>query len=520
MQIKAIKYGPIFLLLLWILCSFGCRHSSHQEKINSSLSIKEGAGIENIELNRSTKEDVIAYFGKDFTSVIHNQYSIEMVYHTLGCSFYYLISDPKKQIQFIDVRPNFNGKTEKGFDIKTMTLSDVFRLYGNPDWRFSDKSKQIEATYSNLGIGFSFSKREKLPANFPDSYSLDDINIHRMFFKYFTSKYGKSKIDTIEIYTINPKIHRVLLGRSSIDSVFRIKLSQKTISFLDHRILLTVKPFDNKATIIREDALTFKKNGQCFYMDVADLNQFASAKMLSDIKDLYSNKKRQQLDYTIQQINGEKGLKVYYVEQKQLNVNDDIVLAQAYVINTDNTIMRVDYTINSNAISNIKSYRQLALQLTQHLQAGSRRTDVIAKTLSFSFDKTRIHVQKPANIIYSKFKGPDFDVYRFEKLTPFNTPQSSMLIYWGNHPSYLSHQNDKKQFITQSVDGKLQNIKAIWRLSRPTGQIRFPIYVETMITNKTNAGYGNTIHLAITAYSLKDLRIFKNIISGTDFKLP
>jgi hypothetical protein len=91
--------------------------------------VKEGVGLDGINVGRSSAEDVIKKFGRSFKLVKYKKYSAQMVFSG-GISFYYCQSDRKKTIFDIELRAPFQARTSKGITLSKSTLEDVYKAYG------------------------------------------------------------------------------------------------------------------------------------------------------------------------------------------------------------------------------------------------------------------------------------------------------------------------------------------------------------------------------------------------------
>jgi hypothetical protein len=92
--------------------------------------IREGVGIEGIVVGRSTMDDVVRKFGKDYKLVNHKKYSSQLRYGNLGLSFYYCYADKRKVIFVIETKSPYKGKTSKGIILRESTVEDIEKKYG------------------------------------------------------------------------------------------------------------------------------------------------------------------------------------------------------------------------------------------------------------------------------------------------------------------------------------------------------------------------------------------------------
>ena len=82
-----------------------------------------------ITIGRSTMDDVVKKFGKDYKWIKNKKYSYQMTYSN-GLSFYICQSDKRKQIFVIEIRPPYKAKTARGITLGKSTLEDVHKSYG------------------------------------------------------------------------------------------------------------------------------------------------------------------------------------------------------------------------------------------------------------------------------------------------------------------------------------------------------------------------------------------------------
>lgn len=97
--------------------------------------VREGIGITDVTVGKSTAAEVIAAFGKDFELIEHGEYSKEMRYAERGLTFWYCAQDRKQLIFEIGLRAPATATTAKGVILNDTPIREVIRLYGKPDWR-------------------------------------------------------------------------------------------------------------------------------------------------------------------------------------------------------------------------------------------------------------------------------------------------------------------------------------------------------------------------------------------------
>ena len=94
--------------------------------------IKEGVGIEGIVVGKSTMNDVVRKFGKDYNWITNKKYSYQMSYPRLGLSFYICQADKRKQIFVIEIKSPYRGKTARGVILGKSTKEETEKIYGKP----------------------------------------------------------------------------------------------------------------------------------------------------------------------------------------------------------------------------------------------------------------------------------------------------------------------------------------------------------------------------------------------------
>ncbi|HEX9961815.1 MAG TPA: hypothetical protein VGB00_12830, partial [Pyrinomonadaceae bacterium] len=92
--------------------------------------IREGVGIEGIVVGKSTMDDVIKKFGRDYNWITNKKYSYQMTYAKLGLSFYICQADKRKQIFDIEIKQPYRAKTSKGIILGKSTVEDIYKIYG------------------------------------------------------------------------------------------------------------------------------------------------------------------------------------------------------------------------------------------------------------------------------------------------------------------------------------------------------------------------------------------------------
>lgn len=118
--------------------------------------ISEGLGVRGVHLWRSTADDVIAAYGKEFELIEHGHHSYEMKYAARGLAFYYCHADWRKRIFAIECTQPFDGFTAKGIVLGENTLRDVVRAYGQPEGQEGARTTVADETwwYEYPGVQF------------------------------------------------------------------------------------------------------------------------------------------------------------------------------------------------------------------------------------------------------------------------------------------------------------------------------------------------------------------------------
>jgi len=497
---------------LYILCAILLLIlSSCKQNETKSIVVKEGVGFDSIKLNKTTISDIIRIYGHNYKQIYHNG-NIEDYYENLGISFYYWKYDKKQKIEFICFDKNFYGKTSKGFEIRSMTLNDVVAKYGNPVWGFERDSNKITAGYDKLGTDFDIAVKEKIPDSIPSSYFMDDVLTSRILLKYFLSVYGKDKVTEITI--TSPKrfpIEPPYIGKSDVDTVFPINITKSSFGLLGNRLKIKL-PEGLKIESEDQDYVEFKKNKQSFSFNVTDYNCLASNDMKTDIARIV--KSWGASDYSLKTIIIKKDVSIYVIEPHKLKRNnyDNFWIKSAFVKNSDNTILYLSFEINTSAWYNLKNYQRLANDIIRSIQSGSKQLYTKAEAVQIKTQQRKITINKLTGFIYSKNNGPDFRVFVFKKLVHFNEPQSSMLVYIGNHPNFIYNQSDEPVII-EKKNGLLLGQKVEWNFCYKDKKKKFPYTVEGICKFDSK----DDVHVALKICSIKDSEQFKESLPDTEY---
>ena len=117
----------IFLSIFSILVCFSSLLTVEAQKLNV---INEGVGIEGIVVGKSTMDDVIKKFGKDYNWITNKKYSYKMTYAKLGLSFYICQADRRKEIFVIEIKPPYRAKTSRNVILGKSTFEEIEKIYG------------------------------------------------------------------------------------------------------------------------------------------------------------------------------------------------------------------------------------------------------------------------------------------------------------------------------------------------------------------------------------------------------
>ena len=135
-----------FLLPATIILLAAAAYAQKTEKFNI---VKEGIGIENIKIGKSTMPDVVKKYGKKYRWEVNKAYSYQMTYDRLGLSFYMCQTDKRKQIFLIEIKQPYKAKTSRGITLGVSTKEETERKYGKPRKGFQYRG--INFYYNNYG---------------------------------------------------------------------------------------------------------------------------------------------------------------------------------------------------------------------------------------------------------------------------------------------------------------------------------------------------------------------------------
>ncbi len=119
----------LLLFLLSISSVFAQNKPKAQENYNI---IKEGKGMSGITIGKSSMDDVIKKFGKEYKWIVNKKYSYQMNYYRLGIAFYICQSDKRKEVFVLEIKKPYKAKTSKGIILGKSTAEDIKRIYGKP----------------------------------------------------------------------------------------------------------------------------------------------------------------------------------------------------------------------------------------------------------------------------------------------------------------------------------------------------------------------------------------------------
>jgi hypothetical protein len=123
----------VFLLIFSALVCFSsltAATNAQNKTAQNPKVIKEGVGIEGIVVGKSTMDDVVKKFGRDYNWITNKKYSYQMTYAKLGLSFYICQADKRKEIFVIEIKSPYRAKTSRGVILGQSTVKDIEKAYG------------------------------------------------------------------------------------------------------------------------------------------------------------------------------------------------------------------------------------------------------------------------------------------------------------------------------------------------------------------------------------------------------
>ena len=115
---------------LFSIVSVDAQKKSTTKAPESLNLIKEGKGMSGITIGKSTMDDVIKRFGKEYKWIVNKKYSFQMNYYKLGLAFYICQSDRQQEVFVLEIKKPYQAKTSKGIILGKSTAEDIRRIYG------------------------------------------------------------------------------------------------------------------------------------------------------------------------------------------------------------------------------------------------------------------------------------------------------------------------------------------------------------------------------------------------------
>lgn len=186
-----LKSFPFTLALILLLC-----FKSQAQPTEKSI-IYDGKGVDSLRFGTLTSVDVKLALGNDFVATNHSDYSIELYYPKSGMAFYRKYGPDTGKIFCMVFRPAYKGSTARGFKITSMTVQDLLRIYGKPEWTYLERDKTVYASYDEEGIYFSI----KPHGTIPEKYNAEKLTpaLAKERNSYFMNLYYNDKVEEITI---------------------------------------------------------------------------------------------------------------------------------------------------------------------------------------------------------------------------------------------------------------------------------------------------------------------------------
>lgn len=141
MKVQAIS---IFLMVILFTGLAVAQTNKSEKKAENYKIAREGVGIEGIMVGRSTVDEVIKKFGKNYVKKTYGKYSYSVNYPN-GLAFYYCQTDKKKEIFNIEIRAPYRAKTSRGITLGKSTVEDVRKIYGKSFGQlYGESSEDLE----------------------------------------------------------------------------------------------------------------------------------------------------------------------------------------------------------------------------------------------------------------------------------------------------------------------------------------------------------------------------------------
>jgi len=131
----------------------------------------------------------------------------------------------------------------------------------------------------------------------------------------------------------------------------------------------------------------------------------------------------------------------------------DYLVEGALVRGADNMLVFVGVYADHKAMTYPEDCHDMAQKMIDSLKSGARVL-VVEKQSILMDDYT---IQLAPGYLPNVYRGPDFDVWYFNKLVTLDDIRSSFSIYRGNHPSY-----DESEIPTYTVEDKALNNSITW----------------------------------------------------------
>jgi len=256
--------------------------------------------------------------------------------------------------------------------------------------------------------------------------------------------------------------------------------------------------YETNLMLIGNDQTIEVKANELYAYSTGDLKKDAAL-----FVDMLNNRYTRPAKYFISETVDKETLAFISLRPETYDNWSDFLIEGALVQTADNTLVFVGVYADQKAMKYSDDCQKLARQIINSLESGTR----ILSAEGQLFSMEGYSIKLVPGYIPKLNRGPDFDVWYFNKLTTLDDVGSSFGIYRGNHPSY-----DNSEKVTNTTKDIVLSRMITWRIySETPGKFDEKSYAETIILTGIG-GWDTYMHIFASPSSETDWKDIRKMV--------
>jgi hypothetical protein len=234
-----------------------------------------------------------------------------------------------------------------------------------------------------------------------------------------------------------------------------------------------------------ESRVVWQKGAEKLVLMAYELHAYAGKDFAGNVRRLLQKEKKAEQPFVVSQSVSKGGLPLVLAKSEHSGTasGPGQLLESAFVSTSDGSVQLLAMYANPEAMKNAGRLSHLSESIFASLSQGTRQVNPGRRTVTLGDAGAELSL--PPATAMSIQNGPDFTVYRFFTMKELASPETSLGIYVGGHPSFHEDKTAKSTPATilgtrtswfESKSGSSHRLDAL--VSRPDGYTKLHLFIS------------------------------------------